>query len=178
VSLQIKKRIGVGFRYLPAILRLCPISRLLRKWPLSYSFFRGVQSHFLPPLSGRSPVSCLSECGFLPQTGFGPHSDNPAYQDLAQRPYELIQMASTRPKATFRKSWLFGPIDKLVATRPLIVVSNLPNSPTEESYDNIRDSRLTMLISISRSVTWLYGSGPTISRIICCAKQLSREPLF
>src|ERR1700674_5540674 len=36
---------------------------LLRKWRLSYSFFRETQSHFLPPLSGRSPVNCLSECG-------------------------------------------------------------------------------------------------------------------
>jgi hypothetical protein len=31
----------------------------LRKWPLSYSFFREAQIHFLPSLSGRSPVNWL-----------------------------------------------------------------------------------------------------------------------
>ncbi len=41
------------------------ISPLLRKWPLSYSFFKERQRHFLLPLSGRSPVNCLPECGFL-----------------------------------------------------------------------------------------------------------------
>src|SRR5450759_4740708 len=45
----------------PFILR-----RLLRKWPLSHSFFREARSHFLPPLSGRSPVNCLSETGSWP----------------------------------------------------------------------------------------------------------------
>src|SRR5580704_2290932 len=40
-----------------------PRSPLPRKWPLSYSFFRGAHTHFLPPLSGRSPVNRLSECG-------------------------------------------------------------------------------------------------------------------
>src|ERR1700674_2567377 len=41
---------------------------LLRKWRLSHSFFRETRSHFLPSLSGGSPVNCLSECGFCPQT--------------------------------------------------------------------------------------------------------------
>jgi hypothetical protein len=78
-------------------------------------------------------------------------------------------------RASFRLS---GPIDNLLATRLLIVVLNPPNSPNEASYDYIRNSRLTLLVSISRSVPWLYGSGPTISRIICYAKQLSRKPSF
>src|SRR3984893_17248574 len=38
------------------------ISPLLRKWPLSYSFFSVAWGHFPPSLSGRSPVNCLSEC--------------------------------------------------------------------------------------------------------------------
>jgi hypothetical protein len=41
-----------------------PSSQVLRKWPLSYSFFKEAQSHFLPFLSGRSPVNRLSETGF------------------------------------------------------------------------------------------------------------------
>jgi len=41
--------------------RLLLLSHLLRKWPLRYSFFGEAQSHFLPTLSGRSTVNCLSE---------------------------------------------------------------------------------------------------------------------
>ena len=41
------------------------ICQLLRKWPINNSFFMETPSHFLPPRSGRSPVNCLSECGFF-----------------------------------------------------------------------------------------------------------------
>jgi hypothetical protein len=37
------------------------LHRLLRKWPLSSSFLKGAPHHFLPSLSGRSTVNCLSE---------------------------------------------------------------------------------------------------------------------
>jgi hypothetical protein len=52
-----------------------PISRLLRKWQLSHSFFRQTRSHFLPPLSARSPVKCLSEGEILASVVGFPHSD-------------------------------------------------------------------------------------------------------
>jgi hypothetical protein len=39
------------------------MSCLLRKEPLSYSFFSEAQCHFLPSLSARSPVSCCYENG-------------------------------------------------------------------------------------------------------------------
>jgi hypothetical protein len=41
------------------------MSCLLRKGPLSYSFFSEAQCHFLPSLSARSPVICLSERSYL-----------------------------------------------------------------------------------------------------------------
>jgi hypothetical protein len=43
---------------------LSPDKSTSKKVALIYSFFRKPQGHFLPSLSGRSPVNCLSECGF------------------------------------------------------------------------------------------------------------------
>src|ERR1022692_4942468 len=52
----------------------------LRKWPLSCSIFRDTPSHFLPPLSGRSPVNCFSECGPVRKASYR----ESVYQDLGK----------------------------------------------------------------------------------------------
>jgi hypothetical protein len=59
-----------------------PRSRLLRKWPLSHSFFRRAQSHILPSPSGRSPVNCFSECGPRASRGGFPFSERRVYRAL------------------------------------------------------------------------------------------------